>query len=217
MLQQQTMDPDNSARALRSIHDNATRQARLIDELLDFSRIVSGRLSLSLEDVDLRALLRGVVESIIPSAVAAGIDLDLPAMPPLHVDGDAQRLEQVFFNLLGNALKFTQGGGRIAISTRTGDGVVEVRVSDTGAGIDPAVLPHVFDRFRQADEASARLHGGLGLGLSIAKELVEAHKGRIAAESAGKGQGATFIVVLPLRESHAETPAPRSRGNATIH
>jgi signal transduction histidine kinase len=202
---------------LRSIHDNATRQARLIDELLDFSRIVSGRLSLSLEDVDLRALLRGVVESIIPSAVAAGIDLDLPAMPPLHVHGDAQRLEQVFFNLLGNALKFTPSGGRIAISTRTGDGVVEVRVSDTGAGIDPAILPHVFDRFRQADEASARLHGGLGLGLSIAKELVEAHKGRIAAESAGKGQGSTFIVVLPLRESHAETPAPRSRGNATIH
>jgi signal transduction histidine kinase len=217
MLQQQTMDPDNSARALRSIHDNATRQARLIDELLDFSRIVSGRLSLSLEDVDLRALLRGVVESIIPSAVAAGIDLDLAAMPPLHVHGDAQRLEQVFFNLLGNALKFTPSEGRIAISTRTGEGVVEVRVSDTGAGIDPAVLPHVFDRFRQADEASARLHGGLGLGLSIAKELVEAHKGRIAAESAGKGQGSTFIVVLPLRESHAETPAPRSRGNATIH
>ncbi len=219
MLQQQNVDVETSGRALRSIHDNATRQARLIDELLDFSRMVSGRMSLSLEDVDLRALLRGVVESIIPSAAASGIELDLEPMPPLRVHGDAQRLEQVFFNLLGNALKFTPAEGRIAIAARTGDGIVEVRVSDTGAGIDPALLPHVFDRFRQADEATARTHGGLGLGLSIAKELVEAHKGRIAAESAGKGQGSTFIVVLPLREGHAETPgpAPRARGNATIH
>ncbi len=219
MLQQQTMDPETSNRALRSIHDNATRQARLIDELLDFSRIVSGRMSLALEDVDLRALLRGVVESIIPTAAASGLELDLAPMPPLRVNGDAQRLEQVFFNLLGNALKFTPQGGRISIVTRAGDGAVEVRVSDTGEGIEPSVLPHVFDRFRQADEATARTHGGLGLGLSIAKELVEAHKGQIAAESAGKGQGSTFIVVLPLRETHAEAaaPTPRVRGNATIH
>ena len=219
MLQQQDVDAETSARALRSIHDNATRQARLIDELLDFSRIVSGRMSLSLEEVDLRALLRGVVESIIPTAAAAGIELDLAPTPPIRVRGDAQRLEQVFFNLLGNALKFTPSGGRIGIEARAGDGAAEIRVSDTGEGIDPALLPHVFDRFRQATEATARTHGGLGLGLSIAKELVEAHKGRIAAESAGKGQGSTFIVVLPLLEIHAETtpPVPRARGNATIH
>jgi signal transduction histidine kinase len=217
MLQHQSMDADTAARALRSIHDNATRQARLIDELLDFSRIVSGRMSLTLEEVDLRALLRGVVEAIIPAAAASGLELDLAPMPPLRVSGDAQRLEQVFFNLLGNAVKFTAHGGRVSIQARTGDGAVEIRVTDTGEGIEPSVLPHVFDRFRQADEATARTHGGLGLGLSIAKELVEAHKGRIAAESPGKGQGSTFIVVLPIRESHPEGPQPRVRGNPTIH
>jgi signal transduction histidine kinase len=225
MLQKGTMEAEISARALQSIHDNATRQARLIDELLDFSRIVSGRLSLDLEDIDMRVLLRGVVESIIPSAAASGLELELAPMPGSTVRGDARRLEQVFFNLLGNALKFTPRGGRIAIDARPTGGMLEIRVSDTGVGIDPAFLPHVFDRFRQADTRAARTHGGLGLGLSIAKEVVEAHDGRISVESPGEGRGSVFVVTLPVTVDEQPdiqpdvTPpdSPPLPGNSTIH
>jgi signal transduction histidine kinase len=156
MLQQGAVEPAITTRALQSIHDNATRQARLIDELLDFSRIVSGRMKLDIAEVDLRRLLRGVIESLIPSAAASGVELDVATIPSLKVTGDAGRLEQVFFNLIGNAIKFTPRGGRIGLDVRPDGDVVEIRVSDTGAGIPPEFLPHVFDRFRQADDAAAR-------------------------------------------------------------
>jgi signal transduction histidine kinase len=116
----------------------------------------------------------------------------------VHVTGDLRRLEQVFFNVLGNGLKFTPQGGRITVVVTAHDGLVEVRVSDTGRGIDPDFLPFVFDRFRQGEASSSREHGGLGLGLSIARQLVEAHQGSIAVSSAGRDKGATFIVTLPL-------------------
>jgi len=197
MLQAGTLDEPTSKRALQSVHDNATRQLRLVEDLLDLSRLQSGRVALNIEDIDLRVLLRGVVESIVPVAAGSNLHIDVDAVPPLKVRGDARRLEQVFFNLLGNAVKFTPEGGHIGIGVRDLNGAVEVRVSDTGEGIDPSFLPHVFEAFRQGDHGSARRHGGVGLGLSIARELIEAHKGSITAESPGLGQGAAFVVRLP--------------------
>jgi len=204
MLQRGTLDRERSARALQSICDNASRQARLIDELLDFSRVSSGRMALQMEKVDIRELIRGVVESMIPTAVSRGVELNLSLVPPVEVIGDIRRLEQVFFNLVDNALKFTPQGGRVAIDVRIVEKQVEVRVTDDGVGIEPEFLPFAFERFRQGDSATSRNYGGLGLGLSIAKQLVEAHQGRIAAESAGKGQGATFIVTLPIAAQRLE-------------
>jgi signal transduction histidine kinase/ActR/RegA family two-component response regulator len=212
MLQGGMLAAEKSARALQSVHDNASRQARLIDELLDFSRVTSGRASLQMELVQVRDVLRGVVESMIPTAVARAIDLRLSAVPLVAVTGDARRLEQVCFNLIDNALKFTPAGGTVAIDVRIDDGLVAIEVGDTGPGIDPAFLPHVFDRFRQADSTTSRTHGGLGLGLSIVKQLVEAHGGRIAARSEGKGKGAVFTVHLPIA---ATTPGQAAGGAGT--
>jgi signal transduction histidine kinase len=221
MLEKGSLDAATAERAVRSIHDNATRQVRLVDELLDLSRLTSGRLTLVIEDVDLRSLLHGVVDSIIPSATAAGLELDVEAIPPVMLRGDARRLEQVFFNLLGNALKFTSRGGRVGLNVTVEPAEVQVRVCDTGAGIDPAFLPHMFDRFSQGDVTGERRYGGVGLGLAIAKELVEAHKGRIGAESPGAGRGSTFVVTLPLAVQREE-PLPRADGSfvtseETIH
>lgn len=222
MLEKGTLDAPTAERAVRSIHDNATRQVRLVDELLDLSRLTSGRLTLVAEDVDLRSLLHGVVDSIIPAAAAAGLELDVDAIPPVMLRGDPRRLEQVFFNLLGNALKFTSRGGRIGLRVTVHDESAEVRVCDTGAGIDPAFLPHMFERFRQGDSTPERRYGGIGLGLAIAKELVEAHKGRIAAESPGAGRGSTFVVTLPIAPLRSDErlarvdPASLGR-DSTIH
>lgn len=197
LLQNGSMAPSVTARALRSIHDNATRQAKLIDDLLDFSRIVGGRLALEREDIDLRQLLRNVIESMVPAAAAKRIEMQFSAAPDVMIVGDTRRLEQVFFNVLGNAVKFTGESGRIEIELRTVGSVAEVAVTDSGVGIDPAFLPHVFDRFRQADSTTTRGYGGVGLGLSIARRLVEAHQGTISVTSEGKDQGSTFVVRLP--------------------
>ena len=216
MLQNGALAPEKSARALRSIHDNASRQARLIEELLDFSRVTSGRASLQMEQVDVRELLRGVVESMVPTAVARAVDLQLSTVPPVYVRGDTRRLEQVFFNLIDNALKFTPDGGRVAIDTRILDGHIEIQVQDTGAGMEPDFLPHVFERFRQAGTATSRMHGGLGLGMSIAKQLVEAHDGRISARSDGKGLGSTFTVQLPIAAQVDSAPMERRTAPASV-
>jgi signal transduction histidine kinase len=211
MLQRGSLGSDKAGRALQSIADNASRQARLIEDLLDFSRVSAGRASLEMETVDIRELVRGVVESMTPTAVARAVDLQLSSVPPVEVLGDVRRLEQVFFNLVDNALKFTPKGGRVTIDVRIVDGVVEVQVQDNGRGIEPDFLPLVFERFRQADSTSSRAYGGLGLGLSIAKQLVEAHKGSISAESEGKDHGATFTVRLPAaaqRPDEFAGPAP---------
>jgi signal transduction histidine kinase len=212
MLQDGSLEPAMSKRALQSIHDNATRQLRLVEDLLDLSRLQSGRMALTIEEVDLRGLLRGVVESIVPVAAGRNLQLDVEAIPPLKLRGDTRRLEQVFFNLLGNAVKFTPEGGRVAVAVRDLSGAVEIKVIDTGVGIDPTFLPHVFDAFRQADADAAGRHGGVGLGLSIARELIEAHKGSITAESAGVGHGAAFIVRLPTAG-----PGMTAAAGPTIH
>jgi CheY-like chemotaxis protein/two-component sensor histidine kinase len=200
---------------LRSIHDNATRQAKLIDDLLDFSRIIGGRMSLDREEIDLRDLLRNVIESMVPATAAKRIELQFSAAPDAIVLGDLHRLEQVFFNLLGNAVKFTEEGGRIEVTVKCVDGHVEAGVTDTGIGIDPEFLPHVFDRFRQADSTTTRVHGGVGLGLSIARQLVEAHQGTIGVTSEGKDCGSTFTVRLPMVSRRPDTaedvPASESK------
>ena len=198
ILQRGTSDSGLIARAVQSIHDNATRQAKLIDDLLEVSRIVAGRANLDLQEVDLAEVIAGVVESFIPVAAEANVDLRLAPIPHAIVRGDARRLEQVFFNLLSNGFKFTDDGGRIEVAAAMVEGQIEVRVHDTGIGIDPAFLPFVFEPFRQADSGATRNYGGLGLGLSIAKQLVDAHKGVMAVDSQGTGKGATFTVRLPI-------------------
>jgi signal transduction histidine kinase len=198
MMRRGAIDSDGATRALQAVHDNATRQARLIEELLDFSRVTSGGLKLERDAIEISELLRGIVESLLPETMAKGVTLEFPPAPPIAVTGDRSRLEQVFFNLLGNALKFTPAGGRIVVDVQQQPDMVEVRVVDSGMGIEPDLLPFVFERFKQGDRASGREYGGLGLGLSIARQLVEAHEGKISVQSKGKGQGATFAVCLPL-------------------
>ena len=203
MLQQGSLDESMRDRALQSIADNAQRQLGLVQDLLDFSRLQARRLPLDMDEVDLRAVLRGVAETLLPTAAANGVHFNVAPVPPLRLRGDARRLEQVFFNLLGNALKFTPRGGEVRLGVRPTERSVEVSVSDTGEGIDTAFLPHMFDAFRQADTTRSSRHGGVGLGLSIAKELVEAHHGSIRAESGGPGTGATFVVTLPVAVAQA--------------
>lgn len=209
MMRRGTIDSEGATRALQAVHDNATRQARLIEELLDFSRVSSDALKLEREEVEISSLLRGVVESILPDAIAKGVTLEFPPAPFTPVTGDRSRLEQVFFNLLGNALKFTPPHGKISVDVRQGPDTVDVRVTDSGMGIEPELLPYVFDRFKQGDRAAGREYGGLGLGLSIARQLVEAHEGHIMVESRGKGQGATFSVSLPLSRTRMGTAEQR--------
>ena len=203
MLQQGSLDAAMSERALQSVADNAKRQLGLVQDLLDFSRLQAGRLPLDMEEVDLRSVLRGVVETLLPTAAAGGLQINVQTVPPLRLRADARRLEQVFFNLLGNAVKFTPRGGEVRIGVRLSESSVDVTVSDTGEGIDAEFLPHMFDAFRQAHTTRSSRHGGVGLGLSIAKELVEAHRGTIRAESGGPGTGATFVVTLPVAVAQA--------------
>jgi signal transduction histidine kinase/CheY-like chemotaxis protein len=206
MLRNGSIDSSRSHRAVEAIFNNATRQGRLIEELLDVSRIVAGRASLDPRDVDLGENIRGAVEAMMPQAAAKGVELHYESPPGLYVVADPRRLEQVFLNLLSNAVKFTPPSGRVSIEASRSADSVEVRVADTGAGIDAAFLPHVFERFRQADSTTTRGVGGLGLGLFIARQLVEAQEGTIRVESEGAGRGATFIVTLPATKGAAAEP-----------
>jgi signal transduction histidine kinase/ActR/RegA family two-component response regulator len=197
MLRHGSLDPGHAHRAIEAIFNNATRQGRLIEELLDVSRIVAGRASIDLQDVDLGENIRGAVEAMMPMAAAKGVELRCATIPGVRVVADPRRLEQAFLNVLSNAVKFTPRDGRIAVGVEASDESVQVQVVDTGAGITPDFLPHVFERFRQSDSATTRNAGGLGLGLFIARQLVEAQGGAIRAESDGPGRGATFTITLP--------------------
>jgi signal transduction histidine kinase len=194
-----TMNPDAAmtAKAVASIGRNARAQTRVIEDLLDVSRIITGKLQLRMEPVDLRTVLEGAVEVIRPAAAAKCIELraEMPETICL-VNGDQDRLRQVFWNLLSNAVKFTPADGTVSIGLRLVDGNYELSVTDNGVGIKPQFLPFVFDRFRQADGSMTREHGGLGLGLSIVKELIEGHGGSVSVTSPGEGQGATFLIRL---------------------
>ncbi len=199
------LDPAAGARALETIERNARSQAQLIDDLLDVSRIITGKLRLDFKPVELRRIIDAALETVRPAADAKGILLDISIGPLASpVLGDADRLQQVIWNLLSNAIKFTPRAGRVEVRLREEGGNAVIRVSDSGIGIRPDFLPYVFDRFRQADGSITRTHGGLGLGLSIVRHLVELHGGTAEVESTGEGEGATFTVRLPLRAELAE-------------
>jgi PAS domain S-box-containing protein len=202
LLKSGRLDESQRVRAMESIDRGARSQAKLIEDLLDVSRIVSGKLSLTMTPVDLRAVLSAALDSQRPAAQAKGVNLELAGdSADIAVIGDVGRLQQVFLNILTNAVKFTPSGGRVRVTLDRSAESACVMVDDTGEGIAPEFLPYVFDRFRQADGTSTRNHMGLGLGLAIVKHVVEMHGGSVKAESAGLGQGARFTVVLPLAGS----------------
>ena len=198
MLRRGKVDELTFTRAIESIERNAKSQAQLIEDLLDISRITSGKLRLDVKPVRLISIITAAIDSIEPAAVGKGIQLEMVLDPAAdHIDGDASRLQQVIWNCLANAVKFTPSGGLIRVQLERRDSLARIIISDTGAGISAEFLPHVFDRFQQADGALTRAHSGLGLGLAIARHLVEIHGGTIEAASQGLGSGATFTVTLP--------------------
>jgi PAS domain S-box-containing protein len=211
MLEGKALDSDVAVRAIETIKRNAKAQAQIIDDILDVSRIITGNLYLDLHPIDLESVLEAAVNVVRPTAEAKSIRIELNfGREPLTVSGDTNRLQQVFWNLLSNAVKFTPSGGYVSVSLRRVDSQVEIAVTDTGQGISPAFLPFVFDRFRQADSTSTRQHGGLGLGLAIARQLIEIHGGSIEGRSEGEGTGATFTVKLPLIGSIVESSLARN-------
>jgi signal transduction histidine kinase len=202
MLRDGSVQPSHVIRVLDTIHRNAMVQVQIVNDLLDISRIVRGNVQLAARPMAMSPLLRLAVESINPTAALKGVSISTSVpREPVQVWGDQDRLQQVFWNLLSNAVKFTGTGGQISVDMDHDDSEVWVRVRDNGAGISPDFLPHVFERFRQGDGSPTRTHGGVGLGLSIARHLVELHRGRIQAESDGEGRGATFTVYLPVYQA----------------
>jgi PAS domain S-box-containing protein len=199
LLQQTQPDAKMLNEGLSVIERNAKVQNQLIADLLDMSRIISGKIRLDVQRVDLASVITAVVDSVRPSADARNIRLH-KVLDPIAglVSGDPNRLQQIVWNLLSNAIKFTPKGGKVEVLLERVNSHIQITVSDTGQGIRPDLLPHVFDRFRQGDASTTRAHGGLGLGLAIAKQLVELHGGRIEAKSLGEGQGASFSITLPV-------------------
>jgi signal transduction histidine kinase/CheY-like chemotaxis protein len=196
-------DPAVLAKGLRVIDRNARAQAKLIEDILDVSRIITGKLRLELRPLELESVIRAALEVVRPAAEAKDVEVCADVQCGAAVSGDPDRLQQVVWNLLCNAVKFTPEGGRVELTlTREGTAAV-IAVRDTGRGIQPEVLPHVFERFWQADSSPTRRHGGLGLGLAIVRHLVELHGGSVRAESHGLGRGATFTVLLPARDETA--------------
>jgi PAS domain S-box-containing protein len=199
-------DEQTKASALEVIERNAKSQKKLIEDLLDISRIVSGKLRLNVQPVEPSSVVEAAIDVIRPAAAAKEIRLQIVLDPSVGlISGDPERLQQVIWNLLSNAIKFTPKKGRVQVRLQRLNSHVEITVSDTGDGISPEFLPYVFDRFLQADSSFTRRHGGLGLGLAIARHLIELHGGEISAASDGKGQGATFTVKLPVMIVHAST------------
>ena len=203
------LDVERAKTAAGTILRNAHAQTRLVDDLLDVSRIINGKLHLQLALVDLATVLTDAVEQVRPAADAKSIDIHTSLPPGAMLVGDAERLRQVAWNLLSNSVKFTRKGGRVEVRLEPKDSQLHITVSDTGVGVEPNFLPHLFDRFSQADSSTTRPHGGLGLGLAVVRHLVELHGGMVRAASPGRDQGATFTVTLPVR-AVAEGEAPRA-------
>jgi PAS domain S-box-containing protein len=199
LLRMGKLEDEGSLKALETIERNARSQAQLIEDLLDVSRIITGKLRLDIRAVDPNLFIESAIEAVRPAAEAKGIRVQkIIDTGVVSVSGDPVRLQQVVWNLLSNSIKFTPKGGRVQIRLERVNSHIEIAVSDTGSGITPEFLPHVFDRFRQADQQTTRQHGGMGLGLAIVRHLVELHGGSVRAESPGEGKGATFTVVLPI-------------------
>jgi diguanylate cyclase len=198
LLQAKPGDAVALGKGLETIERNARLQAQLIDDLLDMSRIIAGKISVDMRRIDLQQCVRAATETVRPAAMAKNISLDVFfAVAPATILGDSGRLQQVFWNLLSNAVKFTPAGGTVTITVQKEQRELVIKVTDTGIGIAPAFLPHVFTRFRQADASTTRRFGGLGLGLSIVKQLVELHGGTVAVASPGEGKGTSFTVCFP--------------------
>jgi signal transduction histidine kinase/FixJ family two-component response regulator len=211
ILREGAIHPDRLPVVLETIERNARLQEQLVSDVLDVSGIITGKLRLEVRRLDLRRVIEDAVETVAPAAAAKGVDLQIQLDErDVPVAGDAQRLQQVVWNLLSNAVKFTPRGGRVQVRLQHLSSLVAISISDTGEGIAPEFLPHVFQRFTQADRTTSRTHSGLGLGLAISRHLVEAHGGVITAVSAGKGAGATFRVELPtmvVEERSARQPS----------
>ena len=212
------LDSARTANAIYTIERNAKALARIIDDLLDMSRMIGGIIRIEAQPVDLVAVIQGAIDEVHPAAQAKPLRLTFtcPVVPD-PVTGDAIRLQQVFANLLSNAIKFTPSGGHVEVTLTSAGSCAEIRVADTGQGIDAVFLPNIFERFSQADSSTTRRQGGLGLGLAIVRALVERHGGTVQAESPGRGLGATFTVRLPVLSAQEVGDAERRaiRGAAT--
>jgi len=209
LLRMGKLDEAARARALETIERNAHVQEQLIADILDVSRIVTGRLRLDLRPIELAPVVDAAIDTLQPSAAAKGVDLSCSLGRTGKVLGDPDRLQQVVWNLLSNAIKFTPAGGRVSVSLSRAGASAVIAVTDTGEGVPASLLPYVFDRFTQGDASVTRMHGGLGLGLSIVRHLVELHGGHVSARSDGPGCGATFSATLPLRT----IPPPEDEGD----
>ncbi|HKV34920.1 MAG TPA: ATP-binding protein, partial [Pyrinomonadaceae bacterium] len=209
LLEDGTLDHSMTQQAVDTIWRNAKAQAQIVDDILDVSRIITGNLYIDLHPIEVAPVVQNAINVVRPTADAKGIRIEtqienIAAM----ISGDANRLQQVIWNLLSNAVKFTNNGGRVTVKVTQANAAVEIGVTDTGQGISREFMPYVFDRFSQADSTTTRHHGGLGLGLAIARHLVEIHGGTIRAASRGEGQGATFTITLPLIDSNVTSIEP---------
>lgn len=217
MLRMRRFDEATSSRALETIERNARAQAQLVEDLLDISRIVRGKLSLDVQSVNLIEVIEAAIDLVMLAARAKEVNIQTNFdVPESFVRGDSERLQQIIWNLLSNAIKFTPRHGRVEIGLRQDDSFVIIQVSDTGQGIHPDFLPYVFEHFRQEEQAKTRHHGGLGLGLAIVRQLVEIHGGTVHVSSPGEGKGTTFTVRLPLmtmpssQEVAERSPSPEN-------
>jgi signal transduction histidine kinase/ActR/RegA family two-component response regulator len=223
MLRSGILKEERREQALETVERNATLLTQMVEDVLDVSRIAAGKIKLHIQPVDVATVLRDALATITPAADAKGVRLESILEP--HVEpaaGDPDRLQQVIWNLLSNAVKFTPRGGRVQMRLQRVNSHIEVTVSDTGVGISEDFLPHLFERFRQGDSTTTRAHGGLGLGLAIARRIVELHGGRIHAFSPGEGKGSTFRIELPVMIVHAEVDHdvrvhPRTEGRRAAH
>jgi len=215
LLRNGTLDASGVAQALDAIERNAWLQSRLIDDLLDTSRIATGKLHFEPHPTDLNIAVKAAIDTVLVSAASRNIDLTFRLSPtPVIVKGEPVRLQQIVWNLISNGIKFTEPGGKVTVVVESDGSEARVVVEDTGIGIDPQFLPHVFDRFRQADGSTSRMHGGLGLGLAIGHALTRMHGGTLEAHSNGNGQGARFILRLKVEkeaQATSEAPAPPIR------
>jgi signal transduction histidine kinase len=212
LLRTGQLDEEQARRAVEVIDRNAKAQAQIVADVLDVSRIVMGKVRLDVRPIELAAVVEMALDSLRPAAEAKGIRLETAIAPESpRATGDVDRLQQVVWNLLSNAVKFTPAGGRVLVQLGQADGQAEIRVEDTGMGIEPELLPHVFERFRQGDSSSTRAHGGLGLGLALVRHLVEMHGGTVTAASPGRDRGAVFVVSLPVGPGSDGARADRPR------
>lgn len=216
MLGKGKLDQAATARAIETIDRNAKAQAQLVEDILDVSRVISGTLRLNMGRVDAASIINAAIDSVQPAANSKEIQIEVTLDPSVrHITGDVNRLQQIVWNLLSNAIKFTPARGRVDVSLKRQGRDVQITVSDTGKGIDPAFAPFIFDRFRQEDASTTRSYGGLGLGLSIVRHLVELHGGTVEAFSQGEGRGATFTITLRNNRATRELPAPKLPSSRT--